>query len=150
MNNNGLNFARMMTPEELLNLARTLNPEKLKTDRLGALIDAYNVGQALDLAIEEDLEGPFVPPELAKVQRKLFTKPKKRKPKELGLVNVPKGTLDQLRRYLDKSNTAVATAADQIGVSRSALDGWLKGRFRPTVNSIAKIEAFLHGAGHYE
>jgi transcriptional regulator with XRE-family HTH domain len=60
------------------------------------------------------------------------------------------GTLDHLREYIVKNSTTPSRISKKLKISSSAIYGWLNGNLKPSVDSIAKIEGFLHDVGYYE
>lgn len=132
-----------MTAQELLRLAKNINPNKFEEDPEAAIQDAYMVFEAVRIANLEKVSTPHnLPP--GKVTATLY------KPRE-GKSPRDSSTIDHLKRYMKQENlTANAIASKLKLTGTSALYHWLKGKYKPNAKSIAKIEGFLHDAGYYE
>jgi hypothetical protein len=118
-----------MTPQDLLRIAKRINPQKLEACPEAALEDAYAFLQALQMA-EVDKE--------IKDDRDAAREE-------------PKSTIDHLRRYKETSGESITKIAMKMKVASGSLYNWL-GPLpnQPNVDSISKIEAFLHDVGYYE
>lgn len=128
-----------MTPQELLRIAKNINPEKLEADPQAALEDAYVVAEAFRLAeLEKVSASNYLPPaQAANVQGTLYLPKKRKVKKELS-------TIEHLRLYLKKHNANKRTLCKDLKISEATLYQWLSGKRNPRLDSIAKIEAFLH------
>jgi hypothetical protein len=136
----------MITPKELLRIARNINPQKLESDPQAALEDAYIVAEAFRLAEMEKASIPnYLPPR--EVTATLYL-PKKKKAKSRKAKSF--STIDNLRLYLEKNAESVYKISEKLKIGSGTIYNWLNGKHEPTVDNIAKIEAFLHDAEHRE
>jgi hypothetical protein len=125
-----------MTPQELLRIARNINPQKLETDPQATLEDAYVVWEAVRLADMEKGSAPnYLPP--------------KGRPEPWE--GKPSTTVDHLRIYLkNNKDTSVYKICKKLKISSGSMYRWLDGRSGPNAKSVARIEGFLHDVGYYE
>lgn len=126
-----------MTPKQLVDFAKQINPGLLENDPEAAIKDAYMVSEAIKLA--KIVPANYVPPALA-------AKVTRRQSRDAKLT-----TIDHLKLYMQREKLTANAIAEKMKLgSTSALYHWLRGKYKPNANSIAKIEAFLTDAGYYE
>jgi predicted component of type VI protein secretion system len=117
-----------MTAEELIKIAKLINPELLATYPQAALEDAYVFLQALRKAEADQPSEPEL---------------KSKKDAELTAVG-------RLALYLEKNkDQSVYKIAKKLKITSGAIYKWFDGTTEPNSKSIAKVEAFLRDAGYY-
>jgi DNA-binding transcriptional regulator YiaG len=129
------------TPEELLKIARRIDPE-LKQPEI-TLVEALLVARALELAMADS----FNPPALAELREELepLTKPTERVAAQLKRRRTPElpDQVVQLRDHLKKTGISKRSLATALGINTANLYGWLAGKWKPSPEYQAKIQAYL-------
>ena len=118
-----------MTPQQLIKLAKRLNPEKLARDPTGAIEDAYVVNEAIRVRTLDRFDG---------MPAAMMTPEQRTEGEEL---------VEQLKAYLQKfpvgPDRRFGTICKEIGVSTQNVRGWLKGVYTPKGKSQEKLRKFL-------
>jgi DNA-binding transcriptional regulator YiaG len=138
----------MTTPEELLKIARRIDPE-LKQPEI-TLVEALLVARALELAMADSfafpevrimteaespsqpIPGPVQPVRIESAERLV-----KRRGPELP------DQVVQLRDHLKKTGISKRSLATALGINTANLYGWLAGKWKPSPEYQAKIQAYL-------
>jgi hypothetical protein len=142
-----------MSPQELLRIAKNINPQKLEADPQAALEDAYIVWEAVRLVELEKVSVPnYLPPNEPPEPREVAPYPPKRKQRKeaKATLYLPKSTVDHFRVYLKKNEESITKISKKLKISSATVYSWLSGRTSPSVDNVAKVEAFLHDVGYYE
>jgi hypothetical protein len=155
-----------MTPQNLIDVARELNPEKLASDPPAALKDAYLYYEALQLLTNqkqtetpsaERFGGPIVSvkemnsafrksygleaPDIATNPADVAMRAKLRRRNKASVV-------DRLRTYLDEQNDSIKEVSKTLGVGFSTVHFWLKGRHKPNSGRQELLDRFLAKKGY--
>jgi hypothetical protein len=119
--------ASMMTAQELLDLARELNPDKLLDDPSAALKDAYTFSQALELARNE-LAEPILPDALAHP-------------------SLPSSLVARFQQFMQHTGMTYREVGTEIGVHATTVGTWAKGTRDIKGRNVSKVEKFLKRQG---
>lgn len=144
-----------MTPQELVRIAKNINPEKLRSDPQAALEDAYIVWEAVRLVELEKISVPNYgqsrltePPDPREIEEPP-AKSKWAKLKEDKHVG-PQTALRDFQFFMKHTNLSVIEVAKKLGVRTSTIYSWIKDKHVLKADSNAKIGAFLTDEGYYE
>jgi hypothetical protein len=118
-----------MTPQQLIDLARTLNPEKLASNPEGALADAYAYNEAL-------LMLAAIPTAATPAARKAVRRYTR---KAAGSTNA----VSKLKEVKELNGLTAKEVSKQLGISVSALYGWMNGKFKPNREKVAAIDELV-------
>jgi|SRR5215475_11986413 len=130
-----------LTPKELLDLARSLNPEKLTAHPIQAIVDAYKVEEAIEMA-NNDVENPirYVKPSGSSEPARPPGLPVQ-VPELRGYD--PETTVLRLQEFLEKSMMKKTVLAKRLKVSQASLSAWLLGKWKPAPRMVEEINRFL-------
>lgn len=116
-----------MTAKELIDIAESLCPEKLKNDPHAALTDAYQFGEALALLSLE----------------RAITESPSPGPQPTANGPAPTDLVGALRAYQADSNISIRTLADQMRIPVGSLYQWFSGRAQPGPKWVEQVKEFL-------
>jgi Helix-turn-helix len=132
-----------MTPNELIETAQYLNPEKLEHDPAAALQDALAYSEALRILASRKKENqpapnpapdPLGKPDPTLSSAELDQLPTFTKAGEL---------VRRLKAYCNKKRLSVYQLGPMIGIKPASLYHWFNSKYRPGETNVKKIAKFL-------
>jgi DNA-binding transcriptional regulator YiaG len=126
-----------MTPTELLEAAKALNPEKFKLDPEQTILEAYRVQEAIELMQSQVSGSQELPPK----------EPERATNNSQDQFQLdPEIAISRLREFVEKGTMKRGKIAHALGVSPGSMSAWLLGRWKPAPRMVETIHRFLNDA----